>query len=84
MQIRVNDTVKVMAGADKGKTGRVLKIDRQADKVVVEHVARVWKHVRPSQKNPQGGRLSTEMPVPCSNVMVICESCDQPATHISQ
>jgi len=75
MWIKVDDTVEVLAGDDAGTRGRVLRINREKNKVVVEHVNRVYKHVRRSQKNPQGGRLSMEMPVDCSNVALVCESC---------
>jgi len=71
MKFRINDEVIVIAGADKGSRGKILKIDREADKVVVEGVGRVWKHVRQSQKNPQGGRLNKEMPISVSNVMLV-------------
>ena len=63
MLLRTEDQVIVITGADKGKSGKVLKVDRVKNKVIVEGVARVWKHVRKSQKNPQGGRLNKEMPV---------------------
>jgi large subunit ribosomal protein L24 len=75
MSIRTNDTVEVIAGDDRGTRGKVLRVDHRAGKVVVEHVNRVYKHVRRSQKNPQGGRLSIEMPVQMSNVLLICEKC---------
>lgn len=78
MLIRVDDQVAVIAGASKGVTGKVLKVDREKKKVIVEGVARVWKHVRRSQKNPQGGRLNVEMPIDVSNVMVICLKNGQP------
>jgi len=71
MKFRINDEVVVIAGADKGARGKILKIDREAKKVVVEGVARVWKHVRQSQKNPQGGRLNKEMPISVSNIMLV-------------
>lgn len=71
MLLRVNDNVLVIAGADKGKKGKVLKVDRAAKKVIVEGVGRVWKHVKKSQKNPQGGRLNKEMPIDVSNVMLV-------------
>ncbi len=77
MWIRADDTVKVITGADRGTQGKVLRVDRQAGKVVVEHVNRVYKHVRRSQKNPQGGRLSIEMPIPMSNVLLVCERCGE-------
>ena len=75
MWIRVKDTVEVIAGDDRGARGKVLRVDRRAGKVVVEHVNRVYKHVRRSQKNPQGGRLSMEMPISLSNVLLVCEKC---------
>lgn len=71
MNFRIDDEVEVVAGADKGHRGKILKIDRKANKVVVEGAGRVWKHVRKSQKNPQGGRLNKEMPISASNVMLV-------------
>jgi large subunit ribosomal protein L24 len=78
MQIRVDDMVVVIAGDDAGVRGKVLSVDHEKNKVVVEGVNRVYKHVRRSQKNPQGGRLSKEMPVPVSNVMLICPKTNKP------
>jgi large subunit ribosomal protein L24 len=75
MHIKSNDTVEVMAGDDKGQRGKVLSIDRRIGRLVVEGVNRVYKHVRRSQKNPQGGRLSKEMPVQISNVLLLCTRC---------
>lgn len=75
MRIRVDDTVEVIAGNDSGQRGRVISVDHRAGKLVVEKVNRVYKHVRRSQRNPQGGRLSKEMPIPVSNVMLVCERC---------
>jgi len=75
MHIRNGDTVKVICGADRGVQARVLQVDHKTGKAVVEGVARVYKHVKRSQKNPQGGRLSKEMPVQLSNLMLVCESC---------
>jgi large subunit ribosomal protein L24 len=71
MLFRIDDEVEVIAGADKGHRGKILKIDRKNNKVVVEGAGRVWKHVRRSQKNPQGGRLNKEMPISASNVMLV-------------
>src|SRR5579859_7569767 len=67
--IKRGDTVIVIAGADKGKTGKVLRVITDKDRVVVEGVNRVWKHVRPSQRNPQGGRIQKNAPIHISNVM---------------
>lgn len=78
MQIKLNDLVEVIHGDDAGARGKVLRVDTEAGKVVVEGVNRVLKHVRRSQKNPQGGRLSKEMPVQASNVMVICPQTNKP------
>ncbi|MGH7136097.1 MAG: 50S ribosomal protein L24 [Pirellulales bacterium] len=84
MHIRTGDTVAVIRGDDKGVRGKVLAIDRDLGKLVVEGVNRVYKHVRRSQRNPQGGRLSKEMPVQVSNVLLVCPSCNQPARTGSQ
>ncbi len=78
MFFRIDDDVQVITGADRDHRGKVLKVDRKKKKVVVEGAARVWKHVRKSQKNPQGGRLSKEMPIDASNVMLIDPSSGQP------
>jgi len=67
--------VEVIAGADRGVKSRVILVDRAAGKALVEGVSRVYKHVRRSQKYPQGGRLSKEMPVQLSNVQYFCDSC---------
>jgi large subunit ribosomal protein L24 len=75
MHIRTNDTVEVLVGDDKGVRGKVLVINREEGRLVVEGVNRVYKHVRRSQKNPQGGRLSKEMPVQISNVLLLCNKC---------
>ena len=72
MLIRVDDEVMVISGVDAGTRGKVLKVDRDANTVVVEGVNKAYKHVRRSAKNPQGGRLSKEMPINASNVMLIC------------
>ena len=72
MLIREEDEVLVIAGVDKGARGKILKVDREKHRVIVEGVNRVYKHVRRSQKNPQGGRLNKEMPIDASNVMLLC------------
>ncbi|MEN6449219.1 MAG: 50S ribosomal protein L24 [Thermoguttaceae bacterium] len=75
MWIKSNDTVKVISGEDRGTTGKVLRVSRKSGKLVVEGVNRVYKHVKRSQKNPQGGRLSKEMPIDLSNVALVCGKC---------
>ena len=71
MHLRKDDVVEVVAGDDKGTRGKVLRVLRAKNKVVVEGINRVYRHLKPSRRNPQGGRLSKEMPVDASNVMLI-------------
>ena len=78
MNVKVNDMVLVVAGDDRGQRGKVLSVDHEKRKVLIEGVNRVYKHVRRSQKNPQGGRLSKEMPINVSNVMLICPQTNEP------
>jgi large subunit ribosomal protein L24 len=82
MHIRKDDQVEVIAGDDKGtssdrKIAKVLRVIAERNKIVVEGVNRVYKHLRPSQKNPQGGRLSKEMPIDVSNVLLFCSKCNR-------
>ena len=79
MLIRTGDSVQVITGADRGTTSRVIQVDRASGKALVENVNRVYKHVRRSQKHPQGGRLSKEMPISVSNLAYVCGSCGQRA-----
>jgi large subunit ribosomal protein L24 len=76
MHIKTSDTVEVICGDDRGTRGRVLRVDHKANRVVVEGVNRVFKHVRRSQRNPQGGRLSKEAPIQLSNVALVCTACN--------
>lgn len=79
MHIKTNDIVEVITGDDAGVRGKVLRVDRQAGKLIVEGVNRVYKHVRRSQRNPQGGRLSKEMPIQMSNALLVCPKCGKAA-----
>jgi large subunit ribosomal protein L24 len=79
MLIRTGDTVEVIAGNDSGQKSRVIKVDRETGKAIVEGVNRVKKHIRRSQKYPQGGVLSKEMPVQLSNLKYFCPSCNKAA-----
>jgi large subunit ribosomal protein L24 len=79
VDIRRNDTVKVIAGPDKGKEGRVLRVDPAKSRVLVEHVGVVKKNVRPNpQKQIKGGIAEQERPIALSNVMLMCGSCNKP------
>lgn len=76
--VRKNDLVQVISGTHKGATGRILSVDLSTDRVVVEGVNIRKKHVRPTQQNPQGGRIQKEMPIHISNVMPISPSTNKP------
>lgn len=76
-RVKKNDRVVLIAGKDKGKTGKVLFVDRKKARVIVEGLNIVKKTLRPSQQNPKGGIIDIEAPVHISNVMVICPKCDR-------
>lgn len=78
LKIKKGDLVKVIAGDDKGKTGRVLKVFPDKMRVLVEGVNIVKKHVRPSPQYPQGGIIEMEAPIHISNVMVIDPETGEP------
>ncbi len=71
MKIRKDDKVMVIAGNDKGNTGKVLKVFPEMERVIVEGVNMRKRHTKPSQSNPQGGIIEKEAPINASNVMVI-------------
>tara|TARA_X000001036_G_scaffold435511_1_gene476867 strand:- start:251 stop:556 length:306 start_codon:yes stop_codon:yes gene_type:complete len=71
MKIKKGDTVQVISGADSGKTGRVIKVYLDTDKVVVEGINMVKKHTRPTQDNPQGGIVEKEASIHVSNIMLV-------------
>ena len=75
MWIKAEDTVEVTVGVDRGTRGKVLRVLLTDGKAVVEGVNRAYKHVRRSQRNPQGGRLSMEMPISLSNMLLVCQAC---------
>jgi large subunit ribosomal protein L24 len=76
IDIRRNDNVKVIAGRDKGKQGRVLRVFPNEGKLLVEHVMLVKKHVRPNpQRNIQGGIAEQESAINVSNVQLVCGTC---------
>jgi large subunit ribosomal protein L24 len=76
--VRKGDTVKVMAGRDRGKSGRVLSIDARKNRVVVEHTNIIKRHTRPNPaKNIKGGIVEKEAGINVSNVMVVCSNCNK-------
>lgn len=78
MQIRKNDTVYVLTGQDKGKTGRVLFVNHDKGTILVEGIARRKKHQRPTQRNPKGGIVTKETPIHISNVALYSSSLGGP------
>ena len=80
MHVRKGDMVEVTIGDDAGttqdpKVARVLRVLQEENKVVVEGINRVYKHLKPNRRNAQGGRLSKEMPVAVANVLLYCAAC---------
>ncbi len=71
LHIKKDDTVKVLAGDDKGKEGRVLSIDAKKSRAIVEGLNMVSKSTKPNAKNPQGGIVKMEAPIHISNLMVV-------------
>ena len=82
MHIRKEDIVEVITGDDAGTakgrvTARVLRVLPDKKKIVVEGVNKVYRHMRPNRRNAQGGRLSKEMPIDISNVLLYCATCQR-------
>lgn len=76
--IRKNDTVLVTAGDDKGKRGRVLDVLPRENKVIVESINVIKRHMKPSKKYQQGGIIDREAPMSRNNVILVCPKCDSP------
>ena len=77
-RVRKGDTVVVIAGKDKGKRGKVLRVVTKTGRVVIERVAMVKRHTKPTQRNPQGGIIEKEGSVHLSNVMLLDPGTDKP------
>ena len=77
--IKKDDKVKIVAGKDKGKIGKVLKVNRKTQRVLIEGINIVKHHQRPTGVHKQGGIIESEAPLHISNVMVICNKCMSPA-----
>ena len=73
LKIKKGDTVKVIAGKDKDKEGKVLSVDQKNSKVLVEGINMITKHSKPSAGNPNGGIIQKEAPIDASNVMLVHE-----------
>jgi large subunit ribosomal protein L24 len=77
--VKKNDRVRVLTGKDRGKSGKVLFVDKKAKRVIVEGLNIVKKTQRPSQQSQKGGIIDIEAPLHISNVMVVCPKCDKPS-----
>ena len=78
VELKREDTVKVISGRDKGKTGRVLRVDHERGRILVEHVSMVKRHTRPNpSKQIKGGIAERESPIAVSNVMIVCPGCNK-------
>ncbi len=81
LTIKKNDLVQVIAGRDKGKTGKVLAVNAKSNRITVEKINLVKRHTRPTQQNPQGGILEKETPIHYSNVLLHCSKCGRGVRH---
>lgn len=77
LHIRKNDIVKIISGKEKGKIGRVLKVNREKGRITVEKVNMVKRHAKAGGKNPHGGIIEKEAPLAYSNVLVMCDKCNK-------
>ncbi len=73
MHVCKNDMVAVMSGNNVGKTGKIVKVITEKNRVLIKGVNLIYKHTKPSQKNPQGGRIQKEASISCSNVLLVCQ-----------
>jgi len=78
IELKREDTVKVISGRDKGKTGRVLRVDHERGRILVEHVSMVKRHTRPNpSRQVKGGIAERESPIAVSNVLIVCPGCNK-------
>ncbi len=74
-KLKVNDNVIVITGSDRGRKGKILRIDRKNGRVIVEGVNKRNKNVKATQENPKGGKINIEFPINISNVQLYCDKC---------
>ncbi|MFN7685125.1 MAG: 50S ribosomal protein L24 [Oligoflexia bacterium] len=77
-RLRVGDLVEVIAGKDKGKRGKIIRLRKKENRAIVEGVQRLKRHLKPSQKNPQGGIEAIESAIHLSNVMIVDPKTNRP------
>lgn len=78
LDIKKNDTVLVITGDEKGKRGRVLSVEKAKNRILVESVNMIKKHMKPNKQYSQGGIIEKEAPVHRTNIMLVCPKCDKP------
>ena len=78
MQIRKNDSVMVISGKERGKTGKVLRVNPKEDAVIIERVNVVKRHTKPRGPQQSGGIIEKEASIPASNIMIMCDKCNAP------
>ena len=78
LEIKKNDTVQIISGDEKGKKGRVLSMLSKDDRIIVEGINMIKRHMKPSKKYSQGGIIEKEAAVNRSNIMLVCPKCDKP------
>lgn len=78
MQIRKNDSVMVISGKERGKTGKVLRVDPKEDAVIIERINVVKRHTKPRGPQQAGGIVEKEASIPASNIMIMCDKCNAP------
>ncbi len=78
MQIRKNDSVMVISGKERGKTGKVLRVNPREDAVIIERVNVVKRHTKPRGPQQSGGIIEKEASIPASNIMIMCDKCNAP------
>jgi len=78
LHIKKNDLVMVMNGKEKGKSGRILRVLPEKEKVIIEKINFIKRHSRPQGQQKRGGIIEKEAPLHISNVMLLCEKCNKP------
>lgn len=76
--LKKDDKVKIVAGKDSGKIGKVLKVDHKKERILIENINIIKRHTRPTAQNKQGGIVESEAPIHWSNVMLMCNKCMAP------
>jgi large subunit ribosomal protein L24 len=78
VQIRKNDSVMVISGKERGKTGKVLRVNPKDDAVIIERINVVKRHTKPRGPQQAGGIIEKEASIPASNIMIMCDKCNAP------